>query len=123
MFTLQKSYTFCAGHTLTRHDRMCQFPHGHTYTLTVILRTEELIASGPKTNMVTDFYDISAVVKPMITQYFDHKWLNETLQSESPTIEFAARWVYNYLHPRLSHLHAISLGESPTSSVTYCPSS
>ncbi len=35
VFTIEKSYRFDSGHTLTQHDGKCKSPHGHTYTLHV----------------------------------------------------------------------------------------
>ena len=119
MFALEKTFHFEAGHSLKHHDGKCREPHGHSYILTIHIEGKGLVPSGPKTNMVMDFTDISTVVKPMIDEYFDHHWLNDTLQTDSPTVEFMTRWIYQYLKPRLQHLHAISLNETATSKVTY----
>ena len=119
MFQLEKTFYFEAGHSLTHHDGKCRQPHGHSYTLTVVVRGNELKQSGPKTNMFLDFGDISDVVKPMILEYFDHKWLNDTLNTDSPTTEFMTKWIYDYLHPKIPGLHAITLQETNTSKVTF----
>lgn len=119
MYELEKSFTFEAGHELRHHDGKCKTPHGHSYVLTVILRADTLIAEGPKQNMLIDFYDVSQVVKPMIEEYFDHKWINETLQADSATVEFMAHWIYHYLKPKLPLLYAISMNETSSSKVTY----
>lgn len=119
MFEIEKTFTFEAGHVLTHHDGRCKNPHGHSYIMTIHIRTAELISSGPKTNMVIDFNDISAIVKPMLDGYLEHKWLNDTLQSDSPTVEFIAKWIFNYLEPLISGLYAISLYETATSKVIY----
>jgi len=101
------------------HDGQCRHPHGHSYVLTIHLKTMELNTCGPKKNMVQDFSDISRVVKPMVKELFDHKWLNDTLHTDSPTCEFIAQWIYRHLKPQLPNLNAITLHETPTSSVTY----
>ncbi len=88
MFELEKIFTFEAGHLLDHHDGKCRHPHGHSYVLKVIIRQESLIESGPKKNMLMDFSQLSELVKPMIEQYFDHKWLNDSLETDSPTAEF-----------------------------------
>lgn len=119
MFELEKTFSFEAGHSLSHHDGKCRGPHGHSYILTVRLRTEQLIHTGPKTNMVCDFYDISNIVKPMIVTYLDHKWLNDTLQSDSPTVEFISKWIYDYLEPFIPMLSAVTVYETATSKVTY----
>lgn len=125
MFEIEKKFSFEAGHQLIHHDGKCNEPHGHSYKLHVILRSEALVSSGPKTNMVLDFQDISAVVKPMIKKYLDHHWLNKTLGTDSPTAEFIAKWIYDYLKPQLPALYSITIYETETSKVVYgslsCP--
>lgn len=122
MFEIEKIFTFEAGHALHHHDGHCRQPHGHSYILTVHIRSETLIADGPKRNMVIDFADISAVVAPMVDQYFDHRWLNDTMETDSPTVEFMAKWIYDFLKPLLPALTAVTLNETATSKVTYTPS-
>jgi 6-pyruvoyltetrahydropterin/6-carboxytetrahydropterin synthase len=119
MFEIEKTFRFEAGHVLTHHDGKCRRPHGHSYVLTVHLRTEQLISKGPKTNMLIDFTDIGTIVKPMIEQYFDHHWLNDTLECDSTTVEFIAKWIFDYLDPHLPGLHAISLYETASARVIY----
>lgn len=121
MFEIEKSFYFESAHTLTHHDGKCQHLHGHSYTLQVILASNKLISSGAKTNMVLDFDDISKLVKPMIKKYFDHHYLNETLNTDSPTSEFIAQWIYHHLKPSLPTLHSITIKETVNSRVTYCP--
>ena|ERR1700722_12021940 len=121
MFELEKTFHFEAGHCLVHHDGKCRQPHGHSYVLTVHLRREQLIATGPKRNMLMDFYDVSAVVKPMLEEYLDHHWLNETLGNDSTSAEFIAKWVYDYLKPKLPELFAVSLYETQSAKVIYRP--
>ncbi len=118
-FEIEKTFRFEAGHSLVHHDGKCRNPHGHSYTFQVLLSADSLITSGPKTNMVIDFYDISTVVKPMIEEYLDHQWLNDTLKTDSSTAEFIAKWIYDYLKPRLSGLQAVTVWETVTAKVTY----
>lgn len=120
MYEIEKIFHFEAGHVLTHHDGKCRVPHGHSYALTVKLRFETLVSSGPKTNMGIDFQEISDIVKPMIEEFLDHRWLNDTLGTDSPTAELIAKWIYDYLAPKLPNLHAISLNETASSRVTYC---
>lgn len=119
MFELKKTFHFEAGHQLVHHDGKCARPHGHSYVLTVHIRGTELIQEGPKKNMVLDFSAVSEIVKPMIKKYFDHHWLNDTLETDSPSVEFMARWIYRYLKPKLESLTAVTLSETATSQVTY----
>lgn len=72
--------------------------------------------------MILDYGCISKIVKPMITEYFDHHWLNDTLDTDSPTAEFIAHWIYQYLSPLLPNLYSITICETPSSVATYTPS-
>lgn len=119
MFTLQKTFRFEAGHVLTYHDGKCSKPHGHSYVLTVTIEGEELVADGPKRNMVIDFYDIKTPVKKLLEDYLDHHWLNDTLETDSPTCEYIAKWIFDYLKPKLPLLSAITVHETASSCVTY----
>lgn len=119
MFEVEHTFSFEAGHVLKHHDGHCSQPHGHSYKLITRMRGQELISSGPKTNMVMDFYDIQRTVDHMIKEYFDHKWLNDTLDSDSVTVEFMAKWIYDYLESRLPGLHAITVCETAECRATY----
>ena len=121
MFKVEKIFRFEAGHCLEHHDGECREPHGHSYKLLVTLKKESLIASGPKTNMVIDFNDVSQIVKPMVNSFLDHKWLNDTLKTDSPTAEYIAKWVFDHLKPKLPDLAAITVYETDTSKATYSP--
>lgn len=121
MFQIEKTFYFEAGHVLAGHDGKCAQPHGHSYVLTVFIRRDFLNPDGPKKNMVIDFQDINAIVKPMIAEYLDHHWLNTTLENDSTTAEFIAKWIFDHLKPKLSDLFAVSLYETATSKVYYQP--
>lgn len=119
VFVIEKSYAFEAGHVLKHHDGKCCQPHGHSYVIKIVIKKEELIAEGPKTNMVMDFSTISHFVKPMIEKYLDHKWLNDTLNTDSPTAEYIAMWIYNFLESNIKNIYAVTVFETATSSATY----
>lgn len=119
MFRIEKKFRFEAGHQLVHHDGICREPHGHSYEFVVVIQKNDLIQTGPKQQMVVDFLDISSVVKPMVKDFLDHKWLNDSLQTDSPTAEFIAKWIFNFLAPHLDGLFAITLYETDTSCVTF----
>ena len=119
MFELEKIFRFEAGHVLANHDGKCREPHGHSYVLSVFIRSDSLIESGAKKNMVIDFLDINETVKPMVAEYLDHKWLNKTLNTDSPTVEFIAQWIFDHLEPVLPGLYAVSLYETASCKVYY----
>jgi 6-pyruvoyltetrahydropterin/6-carboxytetrahydropterin synthase len=119
MYEVEKTFSFEAGHILDHHDGKCRQPHGHSYVMKIKLRTNQLDPSGPKKNMVIDFTSISLIVKPMIEHYFDHKWLNDSLETDAPTAEFIAHWTYHYLEPLLPNLYSVTISETNTSNATY----
>lgn len=119
MFRLEKKFRFEAAHTLKYHKGRCGRLHGHSYQLTVSLQSNSLIAEGSSTNMVMDFSDIGKIVEPMIKQYLDHHDLNKTLENDSPSSEFIARWIYRYLKPKLPPLFSVTICETESSSVTF----
>lgn len=123
MFQIKKEFNFEAGHALDHHDGKCKMPHGHSYKVLICLHYEKLIESGPKKNMAIDFHDLSALIKPMVSQFLDHCWLNSSLESDSPTAEYIAAWIYQHLKKKLKSLYSVTVWETSTSSVTFCPQS
>jgi 6-pyruvoyltetrahydropterin/6-carboxytetrahydropterin synthase len=119
MFEIEKTFTFEAAHELKHHDGKCKNMHGHSYILQIAVRKADLIPSGPKVNMVMDFQDVNDVVKPLIEEYLDHRILNETLQSDSTTVEFVCKWIFERLESKIEGLHRITLYETATSKATY----
>lgn len=119
-FEIEKTFTFEAGHVLVHHDGHCSSPHGHSYTACIKLRAPSLIDSGCKKNMVIDFGDIKTAVAPMLRDYLDHHWLNDTLKTDSPTVEFIAKWIFDHIKPKLPTLYAVTVHETATSKATYC---
>jgi 6-pyruvoyltetrahydropterin/6-carboxytetrahydropterin synthase len=119
MYTLERTYTFSAGHEFPLAPGMCNRPHGHTFELRVILKAAALPQSGAGKHMIVDLLVVDGVVKPMIDRYFEHRWLNDTLETDAPSLEFAACWIYNYLKPHLPPLHSIVLGEDGISYASF----
>lgn len=119
MFELEKTFRFEAGHVLAHHDGKCKIPHGHSYVLTVRVRSPKLQTEGPKRNMVIDFQDISSIVKPLVKEKLDHCWLNDSLETDSPTVEYIALWIFNQLKEKIQGLHSVTLQETESCKVTY----
>lgn len=74
--------------------------------------------SGPRSGMLVDYADISAAVKPLVEQYLDHHYLNETLPLANPTSECIARWVYERLSG-MGYLQGVEIEETCTSRCYY----
>lgn len=92
MFKISKQYRFEASHQLIHHDGKCARLHGHSWVLSVEFEGQTLQDSGPETNMLLDYGNVSKVMKPIIER-LDHYHLNDVLHTDSPTSEFLAKWV------------------------------
>ena len=85
MTTVTKEFHFEAAHRLeleaattaenARVYGACSNLHGHTYILWVTLRAPALL-SKLRTGMITDFRDISRIVKAHVIDELDHNFLN-----------------------------------------------
>jgi len=127
-WTLEKKFTFEASHQLVHHDGKCARCHGHSWVGYIVITGSELQKAGPKQGMLVDFSTLSQAVKPMVDEYLDHWHLNDTLQTDSPTSEMIARWVWEYVHNvlfgkelkfRAPFSLAVSIEETCTSRCTY----
>lgn len=96
-YVLSKEFKFEASHQLVGHDGKCARLHGHSWLLRISVQGDRLQEDGPKKNMLLDYGDVSAVVKPLVEEFLDHHHLNTTLDTDSPTSEYVARWVWNRL--------------------------
>lgn len=77
---ITKRFTFEAGHRLSNHDGKCRRPHGHSYKLEITLDGDidlRPIASG---GMVVDFGRLSDLVKQLVVEPLDHRFLLSTDQ-------------------------------------------
>lgn len=129
MYYLTKTFKFEAAHQLVNHDGKCARLHGHSWEARVQFAGQRLVQSGPKGGMLVDYGDISKLLQPIIDQYLDHWFLNETLQTNVPTSEAVARWLYNEVATRMESapafvdvgLHSVTICETCTSECTYAP--
>lgn len=115
-YRIGKRYGFAAGHHLPSlpEGHKCARPHGHTYTVEVILVSAALREPG----FVTDFADL-APFGAYIDQELDHNNLNDVL-GFPPTCERLAEHLYGWfvtnVAPRVGgRLDVVRVSESPTS--------
>lgn len=118
-WTLSKTFRFEASHQLVGHDGKCARLHGHSWTATVCIERGDLTAEGPKAGMVLDYGDVSAAAAPLVERYLDHHHLNETLETDRPTSEVIARWLFQRLDRELPFLRSVTVEETCTSRCTY----
>ena len=117
---LYKEFRFEAAHRLPHHDGKCARLHGHSWVCRIYIQGDRLIESGPKQGMLMDFGDVKTYMKPLLDQYLDHYYLNETLGMENPTSEAIAQWIYRKLQAvDLKGLMAVEIKETCTSGCLY----
>lgn len=120
MYTLSKEFKFEAAHQLMNHDGKCSRLHGHSWKGKLTLQSESLVEAGPKKGMVVDYGEMSKHLKEMVERYLDHHHLNDTLETDSPTSEYVAKWVFDYMELEFgSLLYSVEIQETCTSSCTY----
>ena len=119
MYTLEKDFRFEAAHHLPLHDGKCRRKHGHSFKGTIILQGTAVALTGPKTGMVIDYGDVSALMKPLLDNVLDHHDLNETLPTVYPTSENLAAWIFGQLRPHLGNmLVGVTIEETCTARCT-----
>jgi 6-pyruvoyltetrahydropterin/6-carboxytetrahydropterin synthase len=119
--TLKKEFTFEAAHMLPNHDGKCRRLHGHSWRMRVVVEGEKTELFGPKAGMLMDYAEISRTVKPIVEDYLDHHYLNDSLRMENPTSEAIAAWLYHLIKQHISLLVAIEVDETCTSFCRYEP--
>lgn len=121
MFKLTKQFRFEAAHRLPNHDGVCQRLHGHSWVGEIVVEGDGLVPEGPKVGMLIDYHDLSGAIDPIVEQFLDHHYLNETLPLANPTSEEIARWVYEQVKPKLPSLSSVIIRETCTASCIYRP--
>lgn len=106
-----KDFTFSAAHALAKvHDgHKCKNLHGHNYRVRVECSSTPL----NETDMVIDFDDIKAAVKPII-EMLDHQFINEIVGYDNTTAEWLCGWLVERIAIRLPLLSAVEVWETTT---------
>jgi 6-pyruvoyltetrahydropterin/6-carboxytetrahydropterin synthase len=117
---IYKEFRFEAAHTLPNHDGKCRRLHGHSWVGRVYLQGEKLIETGSKQGMIMDYGDIKKYLKPLLDDFLDHHYLNETTGLTNPTSEELAKWIFERLEEaNLPGLYAVEIRETCTSGARY----
>lgn len=117
---LAKEFRFEAAHKLPYHDGKCARLHGHSWRGVVYVSGNALVEKGAKQGMVMDYSDIKKYLNPLLENYLDHYYLNESMGLESPTSEKIAAWIYEKLEEAgLPGLTAVRIDETCTSICFY----
>jgi 6-pyruvoyltetrahydropterin/6-carboxytetrahydropterin synthase len=127
MYSIAKELTFDSAHKLPLYEGKCENLHGHTYRVLVEVAAPMLLVKGPCRGMVADF----GLLKEVITERFDHKYLNEIHPFSDeycpPTAENLAQEIYKLIQELLLRQEndaicvSVVVWETPTSMATYRP--
>ncbi|AOX01974.1 6-carboxytetrahydropterin synthase QueD [Moorena producens PAL-8-15-08-1] len=117
---IYKEFRFEAAHRLPHHDGKCSRLHGHSWVGRVYVKGNQLIEEGSKQGMIMDYGDIKTYLKPLLDNFLDHYYLNETTGLENPSSEAIAKWVFERLEEAgLPGLYAVEIQETCTSGTRY----
>lgn len=99
MAVIGKTFHFEASHQLPNHKGKCARLHGHSYEVEIRVYSsiKDPTTDESDAGFVQDFGDISDVVDPLIGQYCDHHFLNETLKIPRTTAEMIALWFFHHV--------------------------
>lgn len=114
---LSKDFSFEAAHRLPNvpADNKCARLHGHSFKVVITVEGEV----DSHTGWFIDYADISTVVKPLLDQFLDHRYLNEIDGLANPTSEKIAEWIWNRLNNQLTGLRRVTISETCTTACHY----
>ncbi len=126
MFELKIKSKFAGAHQLTMVGQKCENLHGHNWKVEVCVTGEKLNSAG----VLADFGDIKKVVRQVVEEELDHKFLNELdmFKDQQPTSEriavYIAQRVQDLITEKLEEQIKVSkvmAWESDDSCATYIP--
>ena len=114
---LSKEFSFEAAHRLPHapEGHKCARLHGHSYKVVITVEGEV----DPRSGWFIDYGDIGNVVKPLLDQFLDHRYLNEVDGLANPTSEKIAEWIWNRIVYKLTGLKRVTISETCTTSCHY----
>jgi 6-pyruvoyltetrahydropterin/6-carboxytetrahydropterin synthase len=119
-WSLYKEFRFEAAHRLPHYDGKCRRLHGHSWVGRVYVKGHTLVSEGAKVGMLIDYGDLQDYIQPLLDDYLDHYYLNESTGLENPTSELIAKWIYDKLEILgLPGLWAVEIRETCTSGARY----
>jgi 6-pyruvoyltetrahydropterin/6-carboxytetrahydropterin synthase len=119
-WVIYKEFRFEAAHRLPNYDGKCNRLHGHSWVGRVYVKGDRTIEQGSQQGMLIDYAKISDYIQPLLDDYLDHYYLNETMKLENPTSELISKWIFEKLEAaQLPGLYAVEIRETCTSGCTY----
>ncbi len=120
MYEVSIKAHFSAAHRLAGYAGPCANLHGHNWEVEVFIRGTKLDKMG----MLIDFRVVKEAVAGILAG-LDHSDLNavQAFRGRNPTSENIARYLFDRLAAKLDSktraVYAVSVQESPGSTVTY----
>jgi 6-pyruvoyltetrahydropterin/6-carboxytetrahydropterin synthase len=116
MYEIKIKSSFSAAHNLRNYRGKCENLHGHNWNVEAVFAYPSLDKDG----LAVDFKDAKAILKEVLSA-FDHKYLNETgfFKTANPTSENMAKFIYDELKKKDSHISSVSVWENENSCATY----
>ena len=123
MFELKVKSEFEAAHYIKNYPGKCARLHGHNWIVEAIVQGDTLNEMG----ILIDFKILKSELNKVL-DLLDHQYLNELkiFANKNPTAEIIAKEIFDRLSTAeifngATKLTAITVYESPKSSVTYYP--
>lgn len=100
MLEVFKEFTFEAAHRIPPYSDL----HGHSFVVEISVQGEPDTAFGWSASLTS----LEPSIK-RVQQALDHKYLNDIVGLEVPSLENVAHWIWRRLGPELRGLHRISV--------------
>ena len=118
MFEVTVQDSISSAHQLPGYDGPCQYMHGHTWKVQIVVNGNEL----DKVGLLTDFKVLKNKLKEILMP-LDHVVLNDlpAFKELNPSTENLARLIYRTMEPHCAplRLKQVQVWESETASVIY----
>lgn len=116
MYEIKVNARFSAAHDLKKYKGRCEHLHGHNWIVEAVFVYDRLGQAG----MAVDFRIAKKLLRD-VTDRLDHTYLNESRYTKAlnPTSENIARFIYDSVKRKNSHLARVSVWENENSCATY----
>ena len=121
-YRIAKSFEVEYGHRLCKHPEKCRFPHGHSLRIEIVARGRVL----DRNDMVCDYKALKVLVSEVVGRLDHAMALNSDdphlesyravgdrvllFDSQDPTTEVLARWIYRGVADRLASAGTVTSG-------------
>ena len=116
MFDISVEGTFSAAHQVKGYPGDCADIHGHTYRISVKVRTNSLNKLG----MAMDFRRVKKELNKILKK-LDHTTLNKLpfFKKHNATAEWVAVYIHNEMKKKIKAITSVTVWEGQDNTVTY----